>query len=107
MKHEDIQMLGFEIVAYAGDARSTLLEAVTELSKGNYERANELKNDASDMINNAHKQQVELLQKEVTGEPTPYSFIMMHGQDHLMTTMLLKDLVDVIETLYKKIDSII
>ena len=30
MNREDLQMLGFEIVAYSGDARSTLLKLLRE-----------------------------------------------------------------------------
>ena len=33
MNREEVQLLGFEIVAYAGDARSKLLEALTLLMK--------------------------------------------------------------------------
>ena len=33
MNREEVQLLGFEIVAYAGDARSKLLEALNALMK--------------------------------------------------------------------------
>ncbi len=31
MNREEVQLLGFEIVAFAGDARSKFLEALTEI----------------------------------------------------------------------------
>ena len=34
MNREEVQLLGFEIVAYAGDARSKLLEALTAAKNG-------------------------------------------------------------------------
>ena len=34
MNKEELTMLGFEIVAYAGDARSKLLEALSSAQKG-------------------------------------------------------------------------
>ena len=37
MTKEELQMLGFEIVAYAGDARSTLLKVLKEVRGGNFE----------------------------------------------------------------------
>ncbi len=37
MTKEELQMLGFEIVAYAGDARSTLLKVLKEVRAGNFE----------------------------------------------------------------------
>ena len=37
MNKEELQMLGFEIVAYSGDARSTLLKLLKEVRQGNFE----------------------------------------------------------------------
>ena len=37
-----MQLLGFEIVAYAGDARSKLLEALTAAKNGELDKAEEL-----------------------------------------------------------------
>ncbi len=34
MNREEVQLLGFEIVAYAGDARSKFLEALTAAQEG-------------------------------------------------------------------------
>ena len=35
---EELQMLGFEIVAYSGDARSTLLKLLREARNGNFKK---------------------------------------------------------------------
>ena len=42
MNREEVQLLGFEIVAYAGDARSKLLEALNAANEGNFEKLNNL-----------------------------------------------------------------
>ena len=39
MTKEEASMIGFEIVAYSGDARSKLLLAVENAKTGNFERA--------------------------------------------------------------------
>ncbi|MCT6892342.1 MAG: PTS lactose/cellobiose transporter subunit IIA, partial [Lactobacillus sp.] len=39
---EEISMAGFEIVAYAGDAKTALITALDEAKKGNYDKAREL-----------------------------------------------------------------
>ncbi|MBR3345815.1 MAG: PTS lactose/cellobiose transporter subunit IIA, partial [Solobacterium sp.] len=49
-----------------------------------------------------HKAQTSLLQKEAIGEDIAYSIIMMHGQDHLMTSILLQDLMRHFMELYKR-----
>ena len=53
-------------------------------------------------IAEAHHAQTSLLTKEASGEDLAYSVTMMHGQDHLMTTVLLKDLMHHLIELYKR-----
>ena len=51
MNKEDLQMLGFEIVAYAGDARSSLLTIIKEARVGNFENIATLMADAEENLN--------------------------------------------------------
>lgn len=102
MTKDELTMLGFEIVAYAGDARSKLLEALNLAQTGDYDRAECLVEEANTCILEAHKAQTELLAKEATGEALPFSVTLMHGQDHLMTTLLLKDMMKHMIELYRR-----
>ena len=102
MNREEITMLGFEIVAYAGDARSRLHESLAAAQAGDYDKAEELDEAASECITNAHKAQTSLLQKEALGEDLAFSVTLMHGQDHLMTTLLLKDMMKHMIELYRR-----
>lgn len=102
MNREEMTLLGFEIVAFAGEARSKLLEALKAAQTGEFDRATKLVLEAESSIAEAHKAQTSLLQKEATGADLAFSVTMMHGQDHLMTTLLLKDLMQHFIELYKK-----
>lgn len=102
MNREEMTMLGFEIVAYAGDARSKFLEALKAAQEGDYAKAEELIAAGSECLNDAHNAQTSLLQKESAGEDLAYSVTLMHGQDHLMTTILLQDLMKHMIELYKR-----
>ena len=102
MNREEVTLLGFEIVAYAGDARSKLLEALNAAQAGEFDRAESLVEEANACIVEAHDAQTSLLTKEAAGEDLAYSVTMMHGQDHLMTTLLLKDLMKHMIELYKR-----
>lgn len=95
-------MIGFEIVAYAGDARSKLINALKEAEQGNYDEADKLIESATELITQAHQSQTDMLQAEARGEDVELGFIMVHGQDHLMTTMLLRDVIQNFITLYKR-----
>lgn len=103
---EKISMVGFDIVAYAGDARSSLLEAMKKASEGRISEAKKLVEEAKDSINEAHNEQTKLLSEEASGEDLDVTFIMAHGQDTLMTTMLLKDEMETIIDLYERVNKL-
>ncbi len=102
MNREEVTLLGFEIVAYAGDARSKMLDALKAAQSGDFVRAEQLTEEATECLNDAHKAQTTLLQKEAQGDDIAYSITMMHGQDHLMTSILLQDLMKHLIELYKR-----
>ncbi len=104
MNREEMTMLGFEIVAFAGDARSKLLEALSKAESGQFDEAEALVEAANACIVEAHHAQTSLLQKEAAGEDLAFSVTLMHGQDHLMTTLLLKDMMSHMIELYKRGD---
>ena len=99
MTKEEATMVAFEIVAYSGDARSKLLMAVEKAKAGDLVTADRLVAEAKV---DAHKAQTDLLQQEARGDNVEVGFIMVHGQDHLMTTLLLKDIVGTLMDVYKK-----
>lgn len=102
MDKQEVAMIGFEIVAYAGEARSTLLQALKEAKSGNFENTDSLIEKANESILKAHKAQTDMLAKEAGGEDIELGFIMLHGQDHLMTTMLLKDIIENLIDIYRE-----
>ena len=52
MTKDELSMVGFEIVAYSGDARSTLLSLLKEMRAGNFEHVEEkLKDGDSNIVN--------------------------------------------------------
>ena len=84
---EEISMVGFEIVAYAGDAQTDLLAALDAAREGDFEKAEQLHKDASDALIGAHDTQTKLLSQEAGGGEMEMTFIMAHAQDTLMTTI--------------------
>lgn len=94
MNKDDVQMLGFEIVAYAGEARSKLMIALDHMLDGDYEKGQAYYDEAQALIHDAHQTQMDMLAKEAQGVDLPYSLTMVHGQDHLMGTVLLRDVIE-------------
>ncbi|MED4071959.1 PTS lactose/cellobiose transporter subunit IIA [Priestia endophytica] len=102
MTKEDLQMVGFEIVAYAGDARSSLLTLLREVRAGNFENVEAGLANADENLKLAHNAQTKILAEEAKGEDLDVGFIFIHGQDHLMTTLLLRELIQDFIELYQK-----
>ena len=102
MNREELSMLGFEIVAYAGDARSSLMTLLKEVRSGNFDNVEKYLKEADENLNLANNSQTKILAQEAGGEQLDIGFIFIHGQDHLMTTLLLRELVQDFVELYKK-----
>ncbi|SHI03320.1 PTS lactose/cellobiose transporter subunit IIA [Clostridium intestinale] len=89
------------IIANSGDARSFAFKALQEAKEGNYEEAEELLVKSEISANLAHKAQTELLFKEANGDKQEIDVLLIHSQDHLMTSMLAVELIKEIILLYK------
>ncbi|KRN81664.1 cellobiose-specific PTS system IIA component [Pediococcus ethanolidurans] len=100
---EEISMVGFKIVAYAGDAKTALIKALNAAKQGKFEEARQLVKDSEDSLNDAHNAQTKLLSEEAGGAELDTTFIMSHGQDTLMTTMLLRDEVSYFIDLFERV----
>ena len=87
---EEISMIGFEIVAYAGDAQTDLIAAIDVARCGDFDKAEELRASANQALIDAHDVQTKLLSQEAGGGEMDVTFIMIHAQDTLMTTMMLE-----------------
>ncbi|MCI5839842.1 MAG: PTS lactose/cellobiose transporter subunit IIA [Peptoniphilaceae bacterium] len=102
MDKKEAAMIGFQMVAYSGDARSCYIEALREARKGNLDKTEELMEKAKKSLLKAHDIQTKILAKEADDEDLDIGYIMIHGQDHLMSSMLLKDMMEFLLDIYKK-----
>lgn len=87
------EMISFGIVASAGQARSMAFEALAKAKKGDFDKADELLKQAEEAGLEAHHAQTQLLAKEASGDHTPVDVLLVHAQDHLMTSMLAQELI--------------
>lgn len=103
MDSEKLQEAAFEIILSSGDARTLVHEGFKSMREGNYEEAEVHLNEANDSLVKAHKAQTELLQQYTSGEKIEMEIIMVHAQDHLMTTMTLREVAIEMLSLYQKV----
>lgn len=96
----------FKLISFSGDARSNIYEAFNSVVNGEYEEAEESLKEAHETIIEAHNVQTSLIQNEAKGNHTEVSLLMVHAQDHLMTTLLAKDLIKYMMNMQKEINEL-
>lgn len=98
----EMEQIIFTIIVHAGDSRSHALEALRYAREGNFIKAEESMAQAKTELIEAHQIQTELLQAEARGEEQALSLLLIHAQDHLMTAILAKDLIEEMILMCKK-----
>ncbi|EHJ56060.1 hypothetical protein HMPREF9318_02126 [Streptococcus urinalis FB127-CNA-2] len=104
MTSDELQMAAFEIILNSGNSRTTVHEAFDKMREGDYEAAEKLLDDANEELLLAHNAQTKLLQEYASGTEIKIEIIMVHAQDHLMTTMTLREVALEMLALYKKVN---
>ncbi|WP_035571522.1 PTS lactose/cellobiose transporter subunit IIA [Halonatronum saccharophilum] len=99
---EETSMIALEIIGNAGDARTRYMAAMKKAQNGEFEEAEKLIEEGNEFILKSHKVQTSLIQAEAKGEAKEMGFLIVHAQDHLMTNMLLRDVIENFITLYKR-----
>ena len=98
------EQIVINLIVNAGSARSSAIEAIQYAKAGDIEKAEESLGNAKEAVNEAHHSQTEMIQAEIRGEKAPLSLLMVHAQDHLMTTMTLREVALEMLELYKKVN---
>lgn len=103
MTKDDLQAVAFEIILHSGDARTIVHEGLDLMNQGKFEEAEKKMEDANNELLEAHKSQTKLLQNYANGDEIIVEVIMVHAQDHLMTTMTLREMAIEFLKMYKQI----
>ena len=107
MNTEELQVAAFEIILNSGNARSIVHEAFEAMREGKYDLATEKLKASNEELLKAHQAQTDLLQEYACGTEINVEIIMeiimVHAQDHLMTTMTLREVALEMLELYKKV----
>ena len=100
-------MLG---VASAGNAKSLGKEAIFLANENKFEEARNLFKEAKKSLLEAHSFHFDFIQKEASGEKIELSLLLVHLEDHIMTTSSfldsLEDQINLIERV-SKLESLI
>jgi len=98
---DKITEIAFQIILNAGNGKSSAMEAIQAAKAKDFEEADRLLAAAGEELGKAHRYQTQLLQKEASGEENTITVMLIHSQDHLMTSMTVRDLAVEIVEIYR------
>jgi cellobiose PTS system EIIA component len=93
----------FEIILHAGNARAEAYDALRAAQDGNFLKAQEHMKQAEEEVRIAHRVQSEMIQQEVQGKKVEVTLLFVHAQDHLMTALSEKNLIENMIEMHKTI----
>ncbi|UYU32035.1 PTS lactose/cellobiose transporter subunit IIA [Siccibacter colletis] len=91
-----------EIIVNAGQSRSLCFEALRSARQGDLDEAKSLLREADGYSRRAHQIQTKLIEQDAGEARQPMTLIMVHAQDHLMNSLLARELSEEIIQLYQR-----
>lgn len=102
---EKMQTVAFQIIAEVGTAKSMYMEAIRIAKEDkDFEGARQMIAEGQDMATSAHSHHFEIIQKEAAGDTLPFSLMLMHAEDQLLTTEVVKTLAEEVIYLHEQIN---
>jgi cellobiose PTS system EIIA component len=95
------EQINFQLILHSGNARSKVIQSLREYREGNVVESEALIKDAEQDLAVAHDIHFKLVQKEAKGEKVEFSMLFMHSEDHLMSTITMKELVKELLDIFK------
>lgn len=100
---DDLEEVVMGLIINSGQARSLAYGALKIAKTGDFEKARELMAQSREALNAAHLVQTKLIEGDQGEGKTKVSLVLVHAQDHLMTSMLARELVTELIELHEKI----
>lgn len=91
------------LIINSGQARSIAYAALQKAKQGDFAQAKKMMEQSRTALNEAHKIQTRLIGDDQGLGKTKVSLVLVHAQDHLMTSMLARELVTELIELHEKI----
>ena len=96
MTEMERQIIG--IISSSGQSKSMAFEALKKVKTGEYDEARRLLDEARKIDIEAHSIQTEMSDTE---EKPVIGLLMVHAQDHYMTSQLARDLIEELITIFE------
>lgn len=95
------EQVNFMLILHSGNARSKVIQALREYKEGRVTEADHLLIEAEEDLKVAHQIHFKMVQQEASGTKVEFALLLMHAEDHLMSTLSMKELVKEMLDLFK------
>lgn len=91
-----------QLILHSGTGRSMVIEAIQNLAKDHdIVKARKQIEEAGKEIGQAHDIQTAMMSAECDGHPVEKSILLIHAQDHFMTSLAVRDMAKLMVDLYE------
>ncbi len=90
----DMESTVMELIINAGEARSYAMQALRAAKLGDWAQVDEQLVEASAASKRAHDVQTMLIGMDEGCGKIPVNLVMVHAQDHIMTSMLAREMIE-------------
>lgn len=98
----DLESSIMELIINAGQSKAFAFEALTCAKKGEWDKVDVLIEQSKEAANEAHRVQTTFIGLDEGCGKLPITLVMVHAQDHIMTAMLARELIEELIDIYKK-----
>ncbi|GEO60747.1 PTS lactose/cellobiose transporter subunit IIA [Lactiplantibacillus paraplantarum] len=102
-----IQDIAMAMIAYSGEGRTLAFNALDAMHRDDYLEAQALLKQSSEALVKAHDVQTKLLVAEANGQQVTINILLIHSQDHFMTSLLANELIAEILKVYHKFEGMV
>jgi PTS system cellobiose-specific IIA component len=99
----DLESTVMELIINAGESKSCAMQALMSAKQGKWDEVEPLLNDAREASKRAHLVQTELIGLDEGTGKVAVNLIMVHAQDHIMTAMLARELIEELIDVHRKL----
>ncbi|CAH0530060.1 PTS lactose/cellobiose transporter subunit IIA [Vibrio hippocampi] len=92
------------LLCLVGESRSLIMQSILLARQNQYQQAVETLQQGEGYLEQVHQKQTSLIAFDEGEGKVQMTLILTHIQDHIMTTMLCKDLAKELIEIHKKID---
>lgn len=99
----DMESTVMELIIHAGEAKSFAMQALRAAKAGHWQEVDSLLAQASASSKQAHDIQTTLIGLDEGVGKIPVNLIMVHAQDHIMTSMLAREMIEELIEIHRQL----